>query len=401
MIKKIFFALVVVAIISAFFLIPHESGEVAITYDTWHFETNLWMFIAGLIIILILLKISVSILKFLFDIPSFIDSYKKHRQLRKYETNLEYGILSLVTKKWDLAYKYLNETNKNNSHIISLLANAIAASKNGNLTTALELLKKANETFSSHIEPIAIIKSEILLDHNKYNDALTELNTLLIENGESKARLFQLIKAYEKTYSWHNLLELSNKIKNYKVLNKNDLEKSEISWATNLINMQAEYQLGYDSLVEILNSLPNNIKNNNLVLLAFLKQSEKENQDANVDYAIEQSLTQDWNEYLLIKYRESKGKDYSRRLKNIEKLMKFHPNNPQMLLTVALFALRAKLWGKGKEYLLKCLILNDKFAEARLQLEILQNNLGEIDLPKTQIEAYLLAYPHLINEKID
>ncbi len=400
MIKKILLLILFLAIISAFYFIPHEAGEVAITYGNWHFESNIWMSILGLVAVYIILKIVFNILKFIFDIPGAIAQYKQHRWQRKMEGNLENGILNLVTCNWDAAYKYLKVTNNpSNNHIINLLACAIAANKINKFNDALGYIQIAEEKYPENLEATLITKSQILLDNKKYNSAITELERLLTNNGESKARLFQLSKAYEKNCSWSNLLELTSKFKSYKVFEKNIFINKEITWAENLIALHKDYKTSYPEILDIFNNLPSNLQNNSNILIKFLEQTENQTQDCNIDYAINKSLTENWDHNLLNIYIRAKSSDYNKRIKNLEKLINFHPNDPAIFLALGVFSLHAQLWGKGKDYLLKALMLNAQCVEAKFQLEILQHNLGEINLPKNQLDAYMLAFPYLVNEK--
>ena len=77
---------------------------------------------------------------------------------------------------------------------------------------------------------------------------------------------------------------------------------------------------------------------------------------------VESALRREWSSSLVATYGSLSGDDGEGRLRRAESWLDAHPNDAQLLLTLGRMCVRAKLWGKARQYLERALALDPSSA---------------------------------------
>jgi HemY protein len=77
---------------------------------------------------------------------------------------------------------------------------------------------------------------------------------------------------------------------------------------------------------------------------------------------VESALRREWSSSLIATYGSLTGDDGEGRLRRAESWLDAHPNDAQLLLTLGRMCVRAKLWGKARQYLERALALDPSSA---------------------------------------
>ena len=147
-----------------------------------------------------------------------------------------------------------------------------------------------------------------------------------------------------------------------------DLQKSE-----DLTGLKATWQ-----------SLPKAMKQTPDVIRAFAEQAVKLGGADLNEQVLRNSIRKEWNPALLIPYGDPGAEDTSKRLKQCEKWLNTHPNDPVLHLAMGRLCASEKLWGKARTHLVRSLEIEPSIGG--------YDSLGQLLERKGEIESSLVCF---------
>ena len=99
---------------------------------------------------------------------------------------------------------------------------------------------------------------------------------------------------------------------------------------------------------------------------------------------IRASLKREWTPVLLIPYGEPGENDTSKRLRQCEKWLQSHPDDPWLHLTLGRLCAREELWGKARHHMIRSLELEPSVAG--------YDSLGQLLERKGELEVAMASF---------
>jgi len=140
--------------------------------------------------------------------------------------------------------------------------------------------------------------------------------------------------------------------------------------------------LPYEELSGLWHSLNRGLQDDEVVIDSYAARLIQAEQHAKAEELIRKALDRNWRPLLARRYGEVRGKDLVRQLKVAEHWAAEHPEDPNLMLTLAHLSLANQLWGKARAALEAC-IANGGSVEAYRELGHLLERLDDADSAMT------------------
>mgnify|MGYP000526595710 CR=1 FL=1 len=131
-------------------------------------------------------------------------------------------------------------------------------------------------------------------------------------------------------------------------------------------------------------ALPKAMQRENSVVLAFAERAIRLDAAALTEDVIRVALKREWDSGLLPAYGEAGTDDASKRIRQCEKWLATHPDEPLLHLALGRLCAREELWGKAREHLVRSLELEPSVAG--------YDSLGQLLERKGELEVAMACF---------
>ncbi len=139
-----------------------------------------------------------------------------------------------------------------------------------------------------------------------------------------------------------------------------------------------------DSLQSDWRALPKNMQNDVEVVHAFAERAIELDTPGITEDVIRTSLKREWDSSLVVPYGVPGPDDTSKRLRQCEKWLQTHPEDPWLHLTLGRLCAREELWGKAREHLIRSLEIEPTVAG--------YDSLGQLLERKGELEVAMACF---------
>ena len=377
-----------------------DPGLVQMHFRGWTIETSLLTLVLGVLIIWVLVWVLVR----LFKAPA--ETARRIREQRSL-AQLEKGLLALTEGDWSTAERALEKSASAHGHTTArYLAAAEAADGQDAGDRAEWYLEQADTRNRKQKFLVDLTRARILTQNGHYTEAKEVLQALHSKRRKHSQVLEMLARCYRELGEWESLLKLLPVMQKASVIDEQE--------ATELRHVAAIGELkrcgSSEALQASWKALPKVMQKAPDVIRAYADKAVLEGAPELTEEVIRTSLKREWNPALLVPYGEPGPNDTAKRLKQCEKWLEAHPEDPILHLTLGRLCARDELWGKARHHMIRSLEIEPtvggydslgQLLERKGELEIammcfrnaLRMNQGKEPLPLPSYHAQITSTP--------
>ncbi len=346
-----------------------DPGMVQIHFLGWTIETSVLVLVLGILIVWVLVWAAIRIWKMPAETARRMKEQRSLRQLEK-------GLLALTEGDWQTAERALEKSASSHGRTTArYLAAAEAADGQDASDRAEYYLEQADTRNRKQKFLVELTRARILMSNGQYEEARPVLEGLQERQRKHPQVLEMLSRCYTELGEWEPLVKLLPVMLKAKML---DTDKA------NALKQQAaivelQHSKDVDTLQSNWRSLPKNIQRDAEIVLAFAERAIELEAPGLTEEVIRGALKREWTSTLLIPYGVPGDDDTSKRLKQCEKWLQEHPEDPWLHLTLGRLCAREELWGKAREHLVRSLEIEPTVAGYDALGQLLERK-GELEV---------------------
>lgn len=329
-------------------LAAENTGYVLIKTPTYRVETSLNFLIILISLSFICLYFALRLFNYTRHLPATVRAYKESLRKKAGHQALLQSLHALVEGRYELAEKTASKAlSLGEDAGLTALIGARAAHKLGHKARRDYFLSEAE-----HLAPQAAVArllthSEMLLDDQQYQLALTILQRLAAIEPNHQHALSMELKVQTRLKNWERVLTI------LKSLEKNDaietLKSKEIRLQAHLALIK-RYAQDATSLKTYWKKLSEEDQFNERVVLTAVPLLIEAGAHDEAAKILEVNLTKHWSGALVRLLGKSVTTDPSKQLQQAEYWLMNHPHDADLLETLGKLCVRLQLWGKAESY---------------------------------------------------
>ncbi len=350
-------------------LFKTDPGMVQIRFWGWTVETSVLVLIIGVLALWLLVWVIVR----LWKTPA--EAARRIRERRSL-AQLEKGLLALTEGDWSTAERALQKSASSHGRTTArYLAAAEAADGQDAGDRAEWYLEQADTRNRKQKFLVDLTRARILTQNGNYAEAKNILEALYKRRRKHPQVLEMLGRCYRETGEWDALLRLLPAMQKAKLI---DEEK-----AVELRHVAAIGEIqrcgNRDDIEAAWRALPKAMQKAPEVIRAFAERAVQKGWPELTEDVIRSSLKNEWTPALLIPYGEPGPDDASKRLRQCEKWLLMHPEDPLLHLTLGRLCAREELWGKARHHMIRSLEIEPTVAGYDSLGQLLERK-GELEI---------------------
>ncbi|WP_068825099.1 heme biosynthesis HemY N-terminal domain-containing protein [Pseudomonas sp. BMS12] len=364
--------------------IQEHSGYVLIAWKGWRYESSLWVFL----LLVVLVWLAVWLLRWLWRglrlSGGVLNPWSRRNHGKRMQVAADKGLLDLLEGRWERAVRHLQRAAEGERQPLMLyLGAARAAHKLGQHEESESLLERALQRQPQAELAIALTHADLQKGRGDLDGALNTLQAMRERHPQHRQVLRQLYQLHLARHEWSELLQLLPELRKAKVLEGDDLAALERQvWAERL---QVAGEQGLDqgeaalqALTATWQQLSSAQRQDPELLLAYAGQLRRLGAPEEAEAALYKALKRGYDRRLMHLYGQLRGRDPARQLQTAEELLKQHPQDTVLLLSLGRLCLVNGLWGKAREYF-EISLEFERGSEACAELARLLASQGEIE----------------------
>ena len=377
--KRLIFLLLVVGLaVWAGVNIAKDPGYMLLAYHQWTLETPLWFGIILWLVILFILLIAVQLWRGVGSLGAKWHALRARKRLTKSNNLTIRAVLETVEGYYDSAEKHFDKASSSAElPLVNLLGAAFCAERQQHHDSRDKHLNKALEASPEAETAIKLIKIQWLLEGSKWTEAVYEIERLLSEDPYQKQALFLAQTLYQRLGLWDKWLKTTTTLRKRKLINQATLETNQIRAYGALLHETANQQ-DIKTLNNQWLTVPSQYQQAPTLVLIYSKALIQAEQGLKAAELIAETLKKHWDEELVYWYGQAVSGNSENQLKQAEKWLSQHENDPALLLTLGRLCARSNLWGKARSYIEASTHIKPS-PEAYLALAELAQGHGELE----------------------
>ncbi|WJN59846.1 heme biosynthesis HemY N-terminal domain-containing protein [Pseudomonas sp. SO81] len=405
MIRAALLLILVVAAATALGLaIVEHSGYVLIAWKGLRYESSLWVFLLLIVVGVLLLWTLRWLVRLLLVSGGLVNPWSRRQRGRRQQLAADKGLLDLIEGRWERAVRHLRLAAEGERQpLMYYLGAARAAHKLGRVEESEELLEHALQRQPQAELAIALTHAELQREQGNLQGALDTLQAMRERHPRHHLVLEQLQRTLVERGDWAALLDLLPELRKTKVLEGEAL--AELERKVWIARLQAAGEQGLNQgevalqpLTVAWQQLSSAQRQDAELLLAYAGQLRALGAQEEAEEVLRKALKQGYDARLMRLYGQLRGRDPARQLQTAEGLLKQHPQDPLLLLSLGRLCLQNGLWGKAREYFEISLEFS-RSAETCAELARLLASQGDVEGSNRLLQEMLLLQgqrlPHL------
>jgi len=329
-------------------LAGENTGYVLIKTPAYRIETSLNFLIILISLSFICLHLALRLFNYTRHLPATVRAYKESLRKKAGHQALLQSLHALVEGRYELAEKTASKAlSLGEDAGLTALIGARAAHKLGRKARRDYFLSEAE-----HLAPKAAVarlltQSEMLLDDQQYQLALTILQRLAAIEPNHQQALSMELKVQTRLKNWERVLTILKSLEKNDVIETLKIKEIRLQAHLALIKRCAQDTAGLNSYWKKLSE--EDQFNERLVLTAVPLFIEAGAHDEAAKI-LEMNLTKHWSAALVRLLGKSVTTDPSKQLQQAEYWLMNHPHDADLLETLGKLCVRLQLWGKAESY---------------------------------------------------
>jgi HemY protein len=356
--------------------VKQDNGYFLIGYGHWSIEGSLALLLLTVLLICLLVYLLVRTLSRLWHLPDRLHDWQGRRRASRARHSLTQGLVELAEGNWKAAQTHLiSHAHQSETPLLNYLAAARAAHLQGEDAQRDDYLKLAHASMPTADVAVGLTQADLQLDHQQNEQALATLNHLRRIAPKHTHVLMLLKRLYLNLQDWDQLEQLLPELLKRKAVSQQEFQELEVRVYQ---KRMAAMHKDAEALQQLWERMPKGLRQRLPFLKTYASYLVGLGAGDGIAGQIAEFLTRQWDAELVRLYGRIKTADAASRLTAAEGWLKGHPEDPDLLLTLARLCLQAQLWGKARSYLEASIGILPK-VEAYQELGLLLEQLGESD----------------------
>lgn len=340
--------------------LQYDLGYIRISLGNYLVETNFWVGLALLIVVVALIVLSINLFRRMRHGSGLIAGWVSRGKERRARRRTTHGLLALAEGNWPRARKMLTSAADNaDTPLINYLAAAQAAFECGDHQAEDELLRKAFESTPGSDMAVGITQAQLQLAGNRLEQALATLVRLRKQSPHHPFVLKLLKNTYLRLEDWRELSKLLPELRKRSVLPESELGELQRQVWHNLLERAAEDcrreqsedpNASLEPITRLWDELPSFLRKDEKTIGDYARLLADLGDEVQTETLLRKVLHNHWSDELVNLYGRIEGRKPDEQLLTAEQWLKDRPNNAELLLALGRLSLRNELWGKAREY---------------------------------------------------
>ena len=353
------YLLVVIAIAVAAALgiaIAKHSGYVLIAYGGFRYQSSLWATLGLLLAALLLAALVRYLIGLVLVSSGVVNPWSRRNRSRRTQVAIKQGQLDLAEGRWASAQRHLHRAAEAERYpLFYYLGAARAANEQGRYDERDTLLERALERQPQAELAVALNHAQLQMDQGQDDQALETLDAMQARYPGNAQVLRLLQRLHVRRGDWSAVIRLLPELRKGKVLPATELaELEQRAWGQNLSLTHEgndDAQAVRQALERAWEQLTAAQRQEPRLVLAYAEQLRQAGAQKEAEHVLRTALKRQYESPLARLYGLVRGDDPARQLQFAEGLLKAHPSDPSLLLTLGRLCLQQRLWGKARDYL--------------------------------------------------
>jgi len=353
------YLLVVIAIAVAAALgiaIAKHSGYVLIAYGGFRYQSSLWATLGLLLAALLLAALVRYLIGLVLVSSGVVNPWSRRNRSRRTQVAIKQGQLDLAEGRWASAQRHLHRAAEAERYpLFYYLGAARAANEQGRYDERDTLLERALERQPQAELAVALNHAQLQMDQGQDDQALETLDAMQARYPGNAQVLRLLQRLHVRRGDWSAVIRLLPELRKGKVLPAAELaELEQRAWGQNLSLTHEgndDAQAVRQALERAWEQLTAAQRQEPRLVLAYAEQLRQAGAQKEAEHVLRTTLKRQYESPLARLYGLVRGDDPARQLQFAEGLLKAHPSDPSLLLTLGRLCLQQRLWGKARDYL--------------------------------------------------
>ncbi|WP_263224655.1 heme biosynthesis HemY N-terminal domain-containing protein [Pseudomonas alabamensis] len=353
------YLLVVIAIAVAAALgiaIAKHSGYVLIAYGGFRYQSSLWATLGLLLAALLLAALVRYLIGLVLVSSGVVNPWSRRNRSRRTQVAIKQGQLDLAEGRWASAQRHLHRAAEAERYpLFYYLGAARAANEQGRYDERDTLLERALERQPQAELAVALNHAQLQMDQGQDDQALETLDAMQARYPGNAQVLRLLQRLHVRRGDWSAVIRLLPELRKGKVLPTTELaELEQRAWGQNLSLTHEgndDAQAVRQALERAWEQLTAAQRQEPRLVLAYAEQLRQAGAQKEAEHVLRTTLKRQYESPLARLYGLVRGDDPARQLQFAEGLLKAHPSDPSLLLTLGRLCLQQRLWGKARDYL--------------------------------------------------
>ena len=343
--------LVVIAVVLALLaaaiapVFKSDPGLVQIHFQGWTIETSVLILALAAAVLWLVVHFIIR----LWRMPA--ETARRVREQRAL-AQLEKGLLAFTEGDWSTAEKALEKSASSHGKTTArYLAAAQAADGQEAGDRAEWYLEQADTRNRKQRFLVELTRARILTANGQYSAAIPILEGLQKNRKRHPQVLELLARCYDETGLWEPLQKILPVMQKAGIVDEARVAELKQHAAISELKQYPDAE----ALKAGWRGLPKDLQKSAEVVMVFADQAIRICAPELTEEVLRTSLKHEWNSTLLIPYGEPGADDTPRRMKQCEKWLKDHPEDPWLNLALGRLCAREELWGKARHHMIRSL----------------------------------------------
>ncbi len=372
----ILFATAVIVALSARF----NPGNVVVFYPPYRIDLSLNLFIVVLLVLFVLLALLFYTIHITSQMPERVAAYRRSKGEREGNKALRDALKAFFEGRFGHAEKAAMRAAElpENAALAALIA--ARAAHNMSQSDRRDAWLASIEDNQQYKVARLVSTTELLVDGHQSAQALQAVNELNANGTRHIHVLRWALKANQQAKQWVEVLRLVKALDKHRSLHPALSARLRELAYKDLLTDRAQ---DAESIRRLWYSIPAEDRVKPFVAALAARAMLAQGLQEEARTLLEKALQVEWDDRLIIAYRDTAAKEGSAALLNqierCESWLVIHPSDPELALTMGVLCWHQKLWGKAERNLEQVLVYatdTSCLREANLKLAQLHEKLG-------------------------
>jgi len=322
-----------------------NNGYVLINFLGYTIE----MSVPVLLLVFVTAYLLIRFLVRLWQAPAALGEAAARSRTRRANKRITRGYIELAEGNFAKGEKLLTKgIRASETPLLNYLAAARAAQAQGDSKRRDNWLQMAFEQAPDAGSAVLLTQADLQLRNGETDTARATLEQILKRSPRNTEARKLLAEVCIKQSDWRMLGEILPVLRKRKVIGEGLLTSWSVQTYAGLLEAAGRSKSEVDSVWK---QVPRKLRSNPELVIARIEALTRTGEHPEAEALIRKALNNDWDANLVNRYGQLLSSEPQKLLKQAEKWLLQHPEDPDLLLATGRLCIRNQLWGKARSYL--------------------------------------------------
>lgn len=334
----------------------NDPGYVLMGMGHWALESTLVVFVVSLVFVFFIFYFFFRLLGWALRMPGRVKDRRKNVKLNRSQEALISGLVDSAEGNWEKAESTLiKHASTSGAPLLHYLTAARAAHSRGALKKRDEYLQEAAEMSPDSEVVVGLTRAEMQLSEKQFDQALETLTRLQSLDPGHASVLKLLHQTYRNLGDWESIRQLIPSLHQNKVLMEVEVKLLEAETFSGLLKDTAHNGSAQEIKELWEESVPGHVKGMKGIPAIYFAAMIGFESGEQIEPELQELISKNWDETLLILYGSIQSSDYSKLLENAEQWLQEHAESAILNRVLGKLSIAAERPDKAELYLTKSL----------------------------------------------